>query len=83
MFMKQTKKDYAGVKKMKYKTRIALMVGTSSSGGEVPLAVVGKPKNSECFKLMDSARPPLPYKNKANAWFDRKITLCWILNVFW
>ena len=24
------------------------------------------------FKLMDEARPPLPYKNQANAWFYQK-----------
>ena len=24
------------------------------------------------FKLMDEARPPLPYKNQSNAWFDQK-----------
>ena len=41
------KNYYAGVKQMKDTARIALMVGTSSSGGKVPLAVVGKPKNPE------------------------------------
>ena len=38
-------KDCAGVKQMKDKTRIKLMVGTSASGGKVTLDVVGKPKN--------------------------------------
>ena len=31
---------------------------------------------------MDGASPSLPYKNQANAWFDQKITLWWILNIF-
>ena len=66
------KKGYYGVKLIKYKTRITFMVGTSASGKKVPLAVVGKPKNPECFKLMDGARSPLPYKNQANSSFDQK-----------
>ena len=54
------KNDYSGENKMKDKTHITLMVGTSTSGGEVPLAVVGKPKS---LKLMNGTRPPLQYKN--------------------
>ena len=50
---------------------------------KMPLSAVGKLKNPECFKLMDGARPPLQYKNQTNAWFEQKITLWWILNVFW
>ena len=60
---------------MKYKTHITLIVGTSASGVKVTIYVVGKPKNPECLKLMDCARPPLSYKNQANSWFDQKITL--------
>ena len=31
---------------------------------------------------MDDARPPLPYKNQENSWFDPKTILWWVLNVF-
>ena len=72
MLMKQKKKDYARVKQMKDNTRITLMVVTSVSEKKVPLAVVGKPKNLECFKLMYGTRQPLTYKNQSNAWFDQK-----------
>ena len=75
-------KDYAGVKQMKYKTCTTLMVGTSSSGN-VPLTIVGKPKHLEIFKLMDGARPPIPYKNQENDGFDQKITLWQMINAFW
>ena len=32
---------------------------------------------------MDGAQTPLSNKNQANDWSDQKITLWWILNVFW
>ena len=56
------KKDCAGVKQMKDKTLIALMVGTSAIGEKVPPDVVGEPKNPGCFKLMYGASPPHPYQ---------------------
>ena len=46
---------------MKDKNCITLMVGTLDSE-KFPLAIFGKPKNPECFKLMDGARLPLPLK---------------------
>ena len=63
MLMNQTK-DYSDVNKMKYNIRITLMVGTSAGEIKVPLSVVEKAKNRECFKLVDGASPPLPYKTK-------------------
>ena len=71
------------MKQIKDDTRITFMVVTLASEKKVPLSVVGKPKNPERFKLMNNTSPPLPYKNQANAWLDRKITLLWILNIFW
>ena len=62
-FDEESKKDYSGVKQMKDKNCITLMVGTLDSE-KFPLAVFGKPKNPECFKLMDFPRPPLPYKTE-------------------
>ena len=40
--------------------------------------VVGKSKSSKVFK---GIIPPLPYKNKRNALFDRDITRLWINNI--
>ena len=39
---KDTKHTHAGVKQMKDKTRVTLMVCTAADGSKVPLAVVGK-----------------------------------------
>ena len=65
------KKDYAGLKKGLYKNYIILMVGTSYSGGKGHFLLLGNQKNPECFKLMDGARLPLPFKKiQANYWFD-------------
>ena len=67
---------------MKSKDRITLMICTSADGKKVPLAVVGKSKKPHCFNLCDG-KPPFPYINQANAWFDKPITLWWINCVFW
>jgi hypothetical protein len=77
------KNDYSGVKQMKDKTRITIMVCAASDGTKVPLSVIGKPKKPVCFSLMDNGTPPLAYNNQPNAWFDRNITMWWIKTVFW
>jgi hypothetical protein len=77
------KDDYSGVKQMKDKTRITIMVCTASDGTKVPLSVVGKPKKPVCFRLSDDGKPPLTYTNQRNAWFDRNITMWWIKTVLW
>jgi hypothetical protein len=77
------KKNYSGVKQMKDKTRITIMVCTASDGTKVPLSVIGKPKKPVCFHLADGGKPPLSYNNQPNAWFDRNITVWWINSVFW
>lgn len=77
---KDLKKDCAGAKQMKDKTRITLMVCTSAHGEKVPLSLVGKAKNPRCFDHLDN--PPMAYKDQKNAWFDQKITIWWIFQVF-
>jgi hypothetical protein len=73
-----------GVKQMKDKTRITLMVTTSASGARGPLCLVGTSKNPECFRELEvGSLPPIAYTNQANAWFTQKITAWWINNVFW
>lgn len=71
---KDAKKTYAGVKQMKDKTRITLMVRTAADGSKVPLSIVNKPKNM-CFRMQRGSKPPLPYMNQNNAWFNRDITI--------
>ena len=71
-----------GVKQMKSKDRVTLMVCTSADGQKQPLAVIGKAMKPHCFALCDN-KPPLPYKSQKNAWFDKNITRWWISNVFW
>jgi hypothetical protein len=51
---KSKRKEHAGVKQMKPKDRITLMVCTSASGEKVPLAIVGKAKKPECFPMLEA-----------------------------
>ena len=76
---KDEKKNYAGAKQMKDKTRITLMVCTAASGRKVPLSIIGKPKNPRCF---NDVQKPMHYMNQGNAWFTKDVTVWWILNVF-
>ena len=62
---------------MKSKDRVTLMVCTSADGQKQPLTVIGKAKKPHCFALCDN-KPPLPYKNEKNAWFDKNIMHWWI-----
>lgn len=77
---KQMKKDYKGVKQMKDKDCVTIMVCTAADGEKCPLAMVGKSKNPHYFRLEE---PPLPYTNQCNAWFTRTVTWWWIETVFW
>jgi len=47
---------------------------------QMPLSLVGKAKNPRCFDHLDN--PPMAYKDQKNAWFDQKITIWWIFQVF-
>ena len=80
---KEAKKNLAGVKAMKSKDRITIMVCVSASGEKVPLFVVGKPKEPTCFRLLEGKSAPLPYCGQAKAWFDKRVSLHWIHKVFW
>ena len=80
---KAAKKTYAGVKQMKDKTRVTLMVCTSADGTKLPLSLVGKSKKPECFRMLNGRDPPLPYTNQKNAWFNREVTIWWIRRVLW
>jgi len=70
-----------GVKQMKDKTRITLMICTSAGGGKIPLAVIGKSARPQCWDLCND-KPPLPYKHQTNAWFDKNIMIWWLNEVF-
>jgi hypothetical protein len=51
VYIDKDQQDYHGVKQMKSKDRVILMVASSASGKKVPLFMAGKSKNPECFKL--------------------------------
>ncbi len=70
-------KDYCGIKKMKSKDRVMLMVATSAVGEKIPLFMVGKAKAAECFRLC-GGKQPMHYHYQTNAWFDKSVTLHWI-----
>ena len=57
----EQKKLYHGCKKMKYKTRITVMLCTSESCAKCPLLITGKSKNPKCCSL--ETTPPL-YKEQ-------------------
>jgi hypothetical protein len=80
---RERRKEFKGVKAMKSKDRITLMVCTSCNGNKVPLAVIGKAKQPTCFRLCPNGIAPLPYRAQKNAWFDKEVTMWWILHVFW
>ena len=79
---KGLKKKPGGSKQMKSKERITLMVCTAASGEKVPLAMVGKAKKPECFKLCKDHKPPMAYTHSSKGWFTRGVTKWWILEVF-
>ena len=76
------KKNYAGVKQMKSKDRITMMVCTSAAGAKLPVAFVGKAKNPVCFRSCGGDLPA-PYTHQKKAWFDKGVTVWWINKVFW
>jgi DDE superfamily endonuclease/Tc5 transposase DNA-binding domain len=79
---KDNKKSYAGAKQMKDKTRVTLMVCTAANGSKVPLAVVGAAKKPLCFNLLENGKPPLAYTSQEKAWFNKRVTLWWVNDVF-
>ena len=69
---------------MKDKSRVTEMIDIAADGYRLPVAIIGKPKKSVCFKmLVRDEEIPFPYKNQNNAWSDKDITRWWINNVFW
>ncbi|MGH7955140.1 MAG: hypothetical protein ACREOZ_04185 [Gloeomargaritales cyanobacterium] len=81
---KSQKNNFRGVKQMKSKDRVTLMICTSADGEKAPLFMVGKSANPTCFKYLSrDGRPPMAYTHQSNAWFDRAVTIEWINRVFW
>ncbi|MGH7974277.1 MAG: hypothetical protein ACREBR_02030, partial [bacterium] len=81
---KSQKGVFRGVKQMKSKDRVTLMICTAADGEKVPLFMVGKSAQPTCFtRLSDEGRPPMAYTHQGNAWFDRAVTVEWINRLFW
>ena len=76
-------KTTKGVKQMKSKDRVTLMICTAADGTKVPLSIIGKANKPECFRLCENDKVPLAYKGQRNAWFDKEVTMWWLLHVFW
>jgi hypothetical protein len=82
IYVDKASNDYDGVKQMKSKDQLTLMVAISAGGEKIPLLMVGKAKSPECFRLCDG-KPPVSYYHQTNAWFDRDVTMHWINRVLW
>jgi hypothetical protein len=57
-------KDYCGVKQMKSKDRVTLMVASSAAGAKILLFMVGKLKQLECFRLAAGGKPTMHYHHQ-------------------
>ena len=77
---KEERKTMRGVKQMKDKDRLTIMVCTSAVGKKCPLAVVGKAARPRCFRL--AVHQPMAYTHQGKAWFDKKVTDWWLRKVF-
>ena len=81
MFVDEDKvKSTRGVKQMKDKDRVTLMMCIAANGEKLPLAMVGKSKLPACFRMIDKV--PMDYTHQQNAWFDRAVTRWWINTTF-
>jgi len=78
------RKNFRGVKAMKSKERVTVMITTSAEGDKVPLTVVGKAAKPECFRnLPGKTKTPLPYTNQKSAWFEKYVMEWYLKEVFW
>ena len=66
---------------MKDKNRLSGMICYSVSGFKVDIAIVGKAARPQCWDLCDN-KPPLPYTNQANGWYDSARNRWWFYKVF-
>jgi hypothetical protein len=84
IYLDKDNADFRGVKQMKSKDRVTLMVCTSAAGEKAPLLMVGTAKLPLCFKfLCPNGKPPMPYTDQVNAWFTKEVTIYWINTVLW
>lgn len=59
------------------KDRVTVMVGANADGSErLPLLVIGKSKNTRCFKNVRSL--PVEYNNSKKAWMTSEIFRAWL-----
>jgi len=84
IYLDKDNADFRGVKQMKSKDRVTLMVCTSAAGEKAPLLMVGTAKQPLCFKFMcPNGKPLMPYTDQVNAWFTKEVTIYWINTVLW
>lgn len=74
------KKTVRGVKGMKAKDRITVIVATNATGYfKIPLSVIGKAKKPKCFRVRCC---PLHYQAQPNAWADGARFAVWFQDCF-
>lgn len=67
----------------KNKDRITVLCGANASGDhKLKLAVVGKSKNPQAFKHVDTLTLPVHYYNQSSAWMSRGIFEDWFFKHF-
>jgi hypothetical protein len=69
---KKERRTIRGVKQMKDKNRISSMCCVSAACKKLPLPVIEKSKRPQCWDLCED-KPPLPYENQVNSWFDSRL----------
>ena len=70
---KEQVKNTRGVKLMKSKDRLTLMVATAADGTKCPLYSVGKSAVPESVRRLNGGKFPIAYTHQKNAWFDKYV----------
>ena len=70
---KEQAKDARGVKLMKSKDRITIMVTTSASGIKLPLYTVGKYALPVSVRVLNGGKFPVQYTSQIKAWFNEYV----------
>lgn len=50
-------------------------------GTKLPIAIVGKAVRPQCWDACGD-KPPLPYCQQTNAWFDKAVFEWWLKDIF-
>jgi DDE superfamily endonuclease/Tc5 transposase DNA-binding domain len=77
----ESEKEVRGSKKMVDKNRVTLVVCCNATNSiKIPITMIGKPKQPECFKYIRAC--PVPYFDQSAAWMDAEKCQKWFDEVF-